>query len=138
MVNKKGFIKVIEAFISVLFLLGIVLLIIQTNDIRQSDKGYVENRQTEILRQIQMNNSLREKIILETDFSLNSSDERFIDELKPYVDKTITNSNCYLKICPVNDFCFFESEKELYAKEILISSSLDIYSPRKLKIFCEK
>lgn len=138
MVNKKGFVKIIEAFISIMMLLGLILLIINNNHINSRDSKYILQKESDILSQIEMNNTLRQSIIQTTDYTLNSNDTAFNSELKNYVNRTVIGYKCYLKVCLPDGICNMDlnSQKNIYAKETLITSSLSEYNPKKLKIFC--
>lgn len=138
--NKKGWIKVVEAFIAIMMLLAIVFVIINNNDLRTEDKYHMENRAAEILRSIQFNDSLRAMILSETNFSRDSIDPGFPLDIAKYANNSLAGTLCYLRICNSTSLCDTtrEFDDEIYAKEILITSDLTEYNPRKLKIFCAK
>ncbi|NCN51471.1 hypothetical protein GW931_00465 [archaeon] len=138
MVNKKGFIKVVEAFLAILMLLGIIFLVVQSNNVNDKQRTFIEKKEQEILMNIQVNNTLRQLILEETEFDIDSENDTFIPELKPYVNGTVLGAECFLKICLIDDTCNLNKEidNSVYIKEVLITSSLDLYNPRKLRIFC--
>jgi hypothetical protein len=45
---------------------------------------------------------------------------------------------CVAQICLPENPCLLEreSEKSIYAQSVLITSTLDIFNPRQLKLFC--
>lgn len=140
MVNKKGFIRIIEAFISIMLLLGLILLAVNNNHVNSKNPKYILQKESDILSQIQMNNTLRQIIIQTTDYTLTSNDTTFNPELANYTKRNIIGYNCYLKICPPEGICNMNlsSQNDIYAKESLIMTSQSNYNPKKLKIFCIK
>jgi len=140
MVNKKGFIKIIEAFLSIMLLLGLILLAVNNNRVSSKNSDYILQKESDILSQIQMNNTLRQIIIQTIDYNLTSNDTAFNSELANYTKDEIIGYDCYLKICPPEGICNvnLNSQEDLYAREVLIVSSQTEYNPKKLKIFCTK
>lgn len=86
--NKKGWIKIIEAFIAIGLFTGILFLIIESEPFRTYERDFFETRQTEILNSIQNNDTLRNDVFSVTDFGLTSEDSAFPESL----------TNFYLKI----------------------------------------
>jgi len=140
MVNKKGFIKIVEAFLSIMLLLGLILLAVNNNRVSSKNSEYILQKESDILSQIQMNNTLRQIVVQTTDYSLTSNDTAFNSELANYTKEDIIGYNCYLKVCSPEGICNMNlnSQKHIYAKEVLIVSSQSEYNPKKLKIFCTK
>ena len=64
MKNKRGWIKIVEAFIAILLLTGIVLFVInrQSDDVQQV-YSLIQDAQTSILRNAQLNNTVRTEIL---------------------------------------------------------------------------
>lgn len=138
--NKRGWIKVVEAFMAIMMLLSIVFIIINSNYLRSEDKSHIESRAAEILRSIQFNDSLRSMVLNETNFSRDSLDLGFPIEIAEYANSSLTGIMCYFRICNSTELCDAsrEFDDEIYAKDILIITDLTEYNPRKLKIFCSK
>jgi hypothetical protein len=69
-----------------------------------------------------------------------SIDEGFPQEIAVYANDSLTGVLCYFRICDTSDICSTDREygDSIYAKDILITSDLTEYKPRKLKIFCTK
>jgi hypothetical protein len=139
--NKKGWIKIVEAFFSIVLLMSVMFLIIQSNNLRTSKEDTSDPAMFEILKVIEANQTFREEILTETNFLIDSGNESFAPFLKQYMQENNPPSlECYLRICSLDMNCLLEriSSGEIYSREVLITSTKEIYSPRKLKIFCIK
>ena len=136
--KERGWIRIVEAFTMILLMTGIFLVVTERNSNQDVSQKIYESEQ-EVLRVIQLNNSLREDVFIFSSSSLPIEMSNFTDNLNNSINSTIPNYlNCYAKICEINDECTLTEsvEKNIYTQEVLISSSLDNYDPRKLKLFC--
>lgn len=125
--NCKAWTSVIEVFVSILLIAGIMTAVVNSNAIQKpkiSEQIYKE--QAQILKVIQMNNELRGKVI---GGSLIKDD---INNLIP------ENLECETKICNFGDECNLETitDKEIYVKSVLITTDGSEYNARELKLFC--
>lgn len=139
MVNKKGWIKIVEALVSILLLIGIILIVISYQTSIKEPHPTIEEKELEILNNIEINQTFRSEILLETTIPINSTDNNFPTALKNYLNESTPEAlNCTLKICATNSTCLYENnfDEDVFAKEILIIANKDIYNPRILKIFC--
>ena len=134
--NNKGWIRIAEAFVSVLIVIGAAIVVInggiQGDDI--SEKIY--DIEISISREIRLNESLRGEI-LETSGIIDWND--FPSQTKnKIIDKTPKGLKCIAKICPLESACLLEeeSEKNVYAHSTLLTSTLTNYNPRTIKLFC--
>ena len=128
--NKKAWLRIVEAFLSILILASFLLVVVTKTPIRDTNQE-IHDIQRHILRQISLNDSLRESVLLENKLEIKS----FINKIKPiYWDFEI-------EICGVEDVCGMQQyppeavEKEIYASEVLISSTTEKFEPKKLKLF---
>lgn len=140
MVNKKGWIRILEAFMGVLLIAAVLTIILENNDVFDNEKvEKIFGEEVAVLKYIQLNNSLREDIMA-VDIPVNSTQNNFpskvlnaINEKKPsYLD-------CVAKICNLDSECFLENDLEsedIYVKNIPIFCDLKKYEPRQLKLFC--
>lgn len=136
--DKKGWIRIVEAFVAILIILGAVLTIVDREYfIKDDESSEVYNLELSILREISVSNSLRDEVLNANPVpvgydSFPSNVKIKIEERVPY------NFICTGKICATTDACLldFSSEKDIYAQSIIISASLESYSPRQLKLFC--
>ena len=134
--DKKGWIRIAEAFVSILIVIGAAIIVvkggIQTDDI--SEKIY--DIEVAILREIRLNDSLRDEILL-TGGVINWTDmpsktkNKISDKIPDWLD-------CVAQICLPDNQCLLtgESEKSVYAHSTLITSTVNYFNPRQLKLFC--
>lgn len=134
--NKKGWIKIVEAFLAILLLMGILLVVVGKEDVDFGKEKIINQVQSDFLQKIQVNNSFRFAILELGSLPVNSNESEFPENLKNYFLEEF--EDCFMNICLPEDVCTldFESEGEIYSKEILINSYEDIYSPKKVKIIC--
>lgn len=126
MENKKAWLRIVEAFTAVLIIAS-VLIIIAARQPKQDRTENIHEMQRAILEQISLNDTLRGEILQEKD-----------DKIKSFVEKTLpVYLNFTIRICEVDEICgmTFYIEREIYGDEILITSNLTFYSPKKLKFF---
>lgn len=124
--NKKGWLRIVEAFIAVMIVAS-VLIILAVRVPKQDRTESIHNIQRNILEQISLNDSLRGEILQNN----KTNTESYIKKNLPvYLNSTI-------RICEVNEICGMTSyvEKEIYGDEILITANLTSYQPKKLKFF---
>ena len=138
--NRKGWVKVLEVFVSILLVMGVIIFILNKGYVRKNLSDEVSEMEISILRKIQLNNSLRE-IVLDAEIPSNFTDFNSSEllQIKNLVDKNKFSSlECHMKICSVEDICKTDEnvDKEIYAESAVISASLNVYSPRQLKLFC--
>lgn len=140
MIEKKGWIRIVEAFTAIILITGI-LLIMFSKDINkeESPSKRIFEQEQGILRHIELNNSLREEILSFNVDDLPVSLNDFSDILKNSInEKTPSYLSCDAKICKLGGECFSEDESsnDIYVQKAIISSSLSSYSPRELTLFC--
>ncbi len=126
MVNKKGWIRIMEAFIGIILIAGF-LVVLYSNIISPSNKSEELYRfQKIILDEIAENNDLRENVL-----------NNIKDPISDFVDERIPSGfNYTIKICEPGDICSMnEYHEETYSSERIISSTLKKYDPKKIKIF---
>ena len=136
--DKLGIIRIVEAFAMILLITGILLVVLNQGYVSKSDNSErIYESEQAILREIQLNNSLRNSVL--------SSDELPVewwdfpsDVQNKIILKAPNNFECKAKICNLNDICVLDEEIEdsVYAQKTIITANLEKYSPRKLKIFC--
>ena len=143
--NKKGWIRIVEASIAVLFIAGVVLVVINNNELGNNNEASLKilDAEISILREIQLNSSLRGEILSDSlSLPIESREVGFPVYVKDKIDsKTPGYLICVYKICSLNDECVLtvENSGSVYAESILITTNPETappYSPRKLKIFC--
>jgi len=140
MINKKGWIRIIEAFVAILLVAGVVLVVIGRGNFQREDiSQIVHDAEFSILREIQLNDTLREEI-LGTNGTIEWKD--FPSQAPKTRDKIESRIPSYLEcsanICRTSDPCFLaeEQERDVYAETVIITSNLQTFNPRLLKLFC--
>ncbi|MFH1326962.1 MAG: hypothetical protein ABIH59_02445 [archaeon] len=138
--NKGGWIRIVEAFVAVLLIAGVILTIL--------DKGYIERedpseqiyeKENAILREIQIDGVLREEIITINDVSLPVDWGGFPSGVETKIkDETPNYLVCEAKICNISDSCLLDidSEKNIYVRTASITATSTNYAARQLKLFC--
>lgn len=132
--NKKGLIKIVEAVVAILLVLGVLLIISFQN--KKSTNDNLENELHGILEEIAQNESFRENIIVNG----NSSESL----LESYVERVYGNKiNVDIRVCGLNEVCELneisplETNKEIISVERVISSFITSpsFMPQRIKIF---
>ncbi|MFH1607821.1 MAG: LamG domain-containing protein [archaeon] len=139
--GKKGWLKIAEAFISVMLIATVVVIFIDSQGIDKeeiSPKVYKE--EASLLRNIQLNESLRESILNTVNLPVKWSDVDFPGGVKNKITSDKPDYlDCEATICGANiSECSMESSvtKDVYAQSIGVFSSKTQYNPRQLKLFC--
>ena len=135
--NNRGWIKIVEAFAAILIVSGIVLIIIAQTDMkRQDNSATIHDIEVSILRGIELNDSLRKEILDTSNFVEWGS---FPSGVKANIEgKTPSYIECKAQICNPSDECLFTEphDGDVFAEPVIISSDMDTFKPRMLKIFC--
>ena len=144
--NKRGWIRILEATLAVLLVMGVLLVSYGNRTDKNTDSGdYLYLLQREILNEISLNSTFRS-------LALDSSGS-IPQEISDYLSlKVPTNFGARLKICNANlsiqpsckmelsDFSlpseFYDTlEKDVFVEEVIISADLDTYSPKRIRLF---
>lgn len=128
MKNKKGQVRIIEAAIAILMVLGFIIFI-QGSAPKADISGSVYMIEHQVLVEMEKNESIRDSVMK--------------DEVSGAVDYAKSrlgryNLNFEMSVCPVDGSCTCKScpeGKSIYGDNVIISSSLVNYSPRKLALF---
>ena len=131
MENKKGWTTMIEVFVSILLLAGVMTLILNVGDPQETRTSeIIYKEQALALKIIQLDDSLRKDVLADT------APNNIIKE-------TISSDfDCSSKICVLNEDCNLDSlpeeakNKEIFVKSTLITATIDDYLPKELKLFC--
>jgi len=139
--NKKGWIKIIEAVIAIILVVSVLLIVINQGYIGKKDIS-LQIYETEILilREIQLDDDLR-KSILNADLS-NWDEKDFPEDIKEKItERTPNYLECEARICEMGDSCEFwkTSEENIYAQSVAITTTISQEQElkyRQLKLFC--
>jgi hypothetical protein len=140
MVNKRGWIKIVEAITAILLISAVIFIVID-NTQRQADMTTtrVQNSELEILRNVETNSSLRAEIIgVQTVPSLWNNIDFPPNTKAEVMAKTPGYLACVAQICSTNDICTLASANEtnIYAQSVIITATNSNYNPRQFKLFC--
>ncbi len=143
--SKKAWIRIVEAFVAMLIITGIVLLLVGKGQIKKEDSSIkIYELENSMLREIQTNDSLRQEILNVPGASLPLSWAE-MGILTPNVNQKIQFNTpsyliCQARICLLTDSCplNINLNKDIYARGTAITANLTSYSPRQLKLFCWK
>ncbi len=146
--NKRGWVRLVEAFISIVLLASVLLVILSSNSsARIRAQEDISNKQVAILRDIQLNDELRAEILelgtIENVFPIewNSFEYSGAGNVKNRLEELFPEGlDCGAKICVFGDQCDLEgiSGKDVYVKSVVISANAKTYYPKELKIYCMK
>jgi hypothetical protein len=138
--NKRGWIKIVEAVTAVLLVTGALLILINQGYFGKSDiSSEIYDTQLSILREIQLNDAIRNDILNSSPLPVNWTDSNFPESVKDKIgERTPNYLECNARLCAIGDTCDFVGgdSKDIYAQSVVVSSALEIYDPRQLKLFC--
>jgi hypothetical protein len=139
--NKKAWVKMVEVFISIMLITASLVLVLNKNVFTGEVMKEVDGQMTYILRTIQIKEVLRSEIINSNlpveweDFESSGLSET----RAKIIEKTPGNLECQAKVCELDDACINDAapaDTNVYSKATYISSDLETYNPRQLKLFC--
>lgn len=122
----------LEAFIAIILIIGILLLVYSQNAKKENKADNILDIESYLLERVASNEIMRDAVL--------SGD---VEEVKGYIDgineeeKIIPHGyNHDVLICEIDGECSFNQEGEIYSKERVISSSLSAnnHNPKIVKI----
>jgi len=126
--NKRAWLRILEAFLAVIIILSAVLIIMVKQKPKTDISREVYEKQRQVLDIISKNNSLRNDILIKNNTKINN----LIYDLIPK-NWNYSTSICNMSlICP-NPVQVYETE--VYTTEIIVTSNLTKYAPKKLRFF---
>ena len=147
MVNKKGWIRIVEASIAVLLIASTVLLVYENRKI-QSNESQLENLISPILEEMANNNTIRNRTLsYDTTNSPNlPANAQIINDLAQFAKKRITYTNLNYSIiicepnnlngCSLTDYAL-DAVGGVFVKERIIGASLlgTNLNPKKIRFY---
>lgn len=133
-VNKKAWLKIVEAFFAVLLILGALLIILGRQDNSVEIENEISVLQTNILASISKDTSFREDILATSPLDL-SRINVFVETLVPGWMNFSVQVCDYDNICPLDAPAAILENREVYSQSILIFATSNEYNPKQLKIF---
>jgi len=135
MKNKHGWIRIVEALVAILLIIGFVLLIIEGSSVKKDVSSRIYLTENAILTEIQLNSTFRDYIL---DVSVPLEFENFEQDLKNHITNRLPEYlECDAKICAASNVCINEIlEEDVYVRSLMIAGDADVYNPKQLKLFC--
>lgn len=126
--NKKGMIKIIEAVIAIMIIVGAIL--VAYNEKKTFQKPDLAAKARDILNEIANNASLRSEILLTIPPAVHPN-------VIPFVNNSLPDYLLFeVKSCSVSSACGQSSYKgEVYSGERVISADTTTYAPVKIRLF---
>ena len=138
--DKKGWTEIIEAFVVILIIIAAVLIAINRVEQERTDfSTKIYGAEIAILRELQLNKTYRNDTLSVTELPSVWQEPSFPSSIKQrIIYRTPDYLTCVARICEVEDPCYLDAYplQDTYAQSVVISSNLETYSPRQLKIFC--
>jgi len=126
--NKKGVLRIIEAVVASLIILGVLLFVVLPRySVDNPFEDSVYDLENSILDEIERSEDLRRYVL----------DENVV-ELQNFLNRKLSgNFKGKVKVCGVEAVCIVEVpyNKDVFVKERVISSTLEEYSPKKVVLF---
>jgi len=142
MKNKRAWIRIVEAFVAILLIMGVLLVFINKGYIFKKDVSQnIYEFQLSALREVELNDNLRNEILStnQTLIPIESGSPNFPADVNSNISAKIPSYlECKSKICLAERICALDKyvEKDVYSKSVVITANLTNYNPRQLKIFC--
>lgn len=142
--NKRGLVRIIEAFIAVLLVAGVLLFVVsKNNDISGAREEKIEDLQRSVLQEIARNDQFRAKILaLNDEMEITSTQPAELTDIwtqiRDRIDKGSSGSLDFrVKVCKLENICALNNypETDVYSKSIAITSNITDYSPKQLKLW---
>ncbi len=146
--NKRGWIRILEATISVMIITGVMMAIYaQHTTVRKTNSQYFYNLQTQILSEISSQTTLRFNVLNAVDDNPNDSN---FSAINYFINEKVPNSVGYsIRICKLTlekGFCkmnpsayIITRNKNVFVQSVIISSGIrdgeKVYDPKKLRLF---
>ena len=133
---KRGWIEIVEAFVSILLIVGAILIILNQPYLSKSDiSERIYNIEISILREIQTNDHFREEIANAPEpLPIEWKDPRFPQGIKEkIIERTPDYLTCVAQICNLNETCSLRKTEEIeeqtknrdiYAQSVSITATL--------------
>lgn len=139
--KKKGWIKLAEAFISILIIGSLLTVMISERRNLQEDFSHrIQLHQISLLNFVQVNESVRAEILELNETPKESTQVSFPIKLNSTLSQINSDLiKCEYKICLPEQDCLLDNipqKKEIYIHSRIISANQEIYNPRSLNLFC--
>lgn len=141
MINKKGWIKIFEAAISIMLVLGFMIFLYGQSIEKPKKAENLLRWEGQILDELKNIPELRQKIITRNESEFDK--EGYCTDkgdISSFVSERIRNSfpgfDFECRVCEVDEVCGMRKYRdEVFSEERIISSTLIQFSPKKIRIF---
>lgn len=128
--NKKGWLRIVEAFIAIMLIMAVLLVVIQRQRVAMNSNEEIQVKQRDIINMIVRDDSLRSEIL---SWKATQTSEK-VKYLVP------AGYNYSIELCNYTEFCAlnFTVPTTVYSDETIIVSNLTHYVPNeavKIKLF---
>ena len=126
--DRKAWLRILEAFIAIMIIISAVLVIISRQGQKTDISDNVYEKQRQILDIISKNDSLRADVLNNQKTNINNAIVKMVSATWDFA----------VEICNLDAICNSEltpHDKEVYVSEVVITSNLTMYNPKKLKLF---
>ncbi|MCK5149347.1 hypothetical protein KAJ87_00280 [Candidatus Pacearchaeota archaeon] len=138
--NKRGWIKIVEAFVAILLIAAVLLIVVDKTGIGKKDiSQQIHDAELSILREIQLNNSLRGDMVGVVSPVVTWDDAEFPLMIKNrIIYRTPNYLDCKASICWMNITCELGEiiEADVYSESVTITANMTKLDYRQLKLFC--
>jgi hypothetical protein len=142
--NKRGIIRIIEATIAIVIILGVILVISSTR--RTASESDMTGTINSLLEELSRNDALREEIVTTYDLNINATDppnDKITADIMAFLDERITNKAAFgyaAVVCSPSYTCGLEPypdnvDGDIFTNSRTLSSTLEQFSPKRVKIF---
>ncbi|MFA4960881.1 MAG: hypothetical protein WC548_04435 [Candidatus Pacearchaeota archaeon] len=139
MVNKKGWIRILEATVAVMIVSSVLVMVYSNQPKRADYSEEIANLQKQILMDISSQKNLRLNVLYSDSGNNYSTLVNFVD------DKIPSHLNFSIVICALTNHptpcklasnLFVEiADKEIFVDEMIISAEVETYNPKKVRLF---
>lgn len=154
--NNRGWVRIVEAFFSLLLIAGVFLIVLNKGSFGGDDaSSRIYDLQLSVLREIELNDDLREDILcapnsppcidpilggsIENENEDGSANSNFPQSVQTKINERMPNSLiCKSKICTIDVICELGEyiDQDVYVQSVAIAATLENYDLRQLKMFC--
>lgn len=127
--NKKAWLKILEAFLGILLVMGAILVIYSDTQTEKSYDAEINQKQKEIMNIIVNNENYRTLILNDDEVTLNNDVQKIMPSNWEYI----------IKICLIDEICGAgtPTDTEVYTTQAIVTSTTVIApgDPRKIRFF---
>lgn len=128
--NKKGWLRIFEAFLAIVILISVILIVLNNRRAVYDKEEEILNLQANILEYVKSDDAIRSQV-------LSNNITGVENKIKNVIPDWINYS---ARVCNYDDICSlgFYVPKDVYTNEVLIAANLTYYNPdeaKKVKLF---